>query len=94
MLPARPDFRPRTDRTPGAELLKSAQELGFVGRVEYRHVNSQAGGAQFGLAADPAADLLIVYAEAFQEDADPDDFSIEAIFSMSVATNSSRIARN
>jgi hypothetical protein len=56
-----------------------ARRLGFVGRVEYRHVYSQSGGAQFGLAASPKEDLLIVYAEAFERDADADDFSLEAI---------------
>src|SRR6266852_8117896 len=56
-----------------------ARGLGFVGRVEYRHVYSQAGGAQYGLAAVPDQDLLIVYAEAFERDDDPDDFSLEAI---------------
>lgn len=56
-----------------------ARQFGFVGHVEYRHVQSQAGGAQYGLAAVPDEDLLIVYAEAFERDADPDDFSIEAI---------------
>ena len=56
-----------------------ARRLGFNGQVEYRHVYSQAGGAQYGLAASPEQDLLIVYAEAFDRDADPDDFSLECI---------------
>jgi hypothetical protein len=56
-----------------------ARRLGFEGCVEYRHVYSQAGGAQYGLAVAPEQDLLIVYAEAFERDADPDDFSLEAI---------------
>jgi hypothetical protein len=56
-----------------------ARRLGFLGRVEYRHVDSLAGGAQYGLAVTPNQDLLIVYAEAFERDADPDDFSLEAI---------------
>jgi len=56
-----------------------ARRMGFVGRVEYRHVYSQSGGAQYGLAAAPEEDLLTVYAEAFERDADPDDFSLEAI---------------
>jgi hypothetical protein len=51
-----------------------AHRLGFVGRVEYRHVQSQAGGAQYGRAATPEQDLLTVYADAFARDADPDDF--------------------
>jgi hypothetical protein len=53
--------------------------MGFVGRVEYRHVYSQAGGAQYGLAPKPEQDLLVVYADAFERDANPDDFSLEAI---------------
>src|SRR5262249_15604252 len=54
-------------------------KLGFAGEVEYRHVNSQSGGAQCGLAASPEQDLLIVYAEAFERDANPEEFSLEAI---------------
>jgi hypothetical protein len=60
-------------------IAKVARRLGFVGRVEYRHVYSQAGGAQYGLAAEPQSDILIVYAEAFERDLDSDDFSLEAI---------------
>ena len=58
---------------------QTAHRLGFVGHVEYWHVYSQAGGAQYGQAAAPIDDLLIVYAEAFERDADPDDFSLLAI---------------
>jgi hypothetical protein len=53
--------------------------LGFVGSVEYRHVYSQTGGAQYGRGSTAEADLLTVYAEAFERDADPEDFSLEAI---------------
>jgi len=53
--------------------------LGFVGRIEYRHVYSQTGGAQYGLGSAPAEDLLTVYAEALERDADPEDFSLAAI---------------
>jgi hypothetical protein len=56
-----------------------ARRLGFIGRIEYRHVYSQSGGAQYGLAASEEDDLLTVYAEAFERDADPDEFSLEAI---------------
>src|SRR6266436_6180762 len=56
-----------------------ARQLGFVGRVEYHHVYSSAGGAQYGLAVAADQDLLVVYAEAFDRDANPDDFSLEAI---------------
>jgi hypothetical protein len=56
-----------------------ARGLGFVGKIEYRHVYSQTGGAQYGRARVVAEDLLIVYAEAFDRDVDPDDFSLAAI---------------
>jgi len=56
-----------------------ARGLGFVGRIEYRHVLSRAGGAQFGLGPAPSSDLLVVYADAFERDADPEDFALEAI---------------
>lgn len=56
-----------------------ASRLGFHGQVEYRHVFSQAGGAQFGLGPRPESDVLIVSAEAFLRDANPDDFSLNAI---------------
>src|SRR6478736_5587006 len=56
-----------------------ANVLGFVGRVEYRHVYSQTGGAQYGRGSTPEADLLTVYAEAFERDADSEDFSLEAM---------------
>jgi hypothetical protein len=59
--------------------LRTARVLGFVGRVEYRHVYSQSGGAQYGRGAEAGADLLTVYAEAFDRDGDPEDFSLSAI---------------
>lgn len=40
---------------------------------------SGAGGAQYGAGSSEAEDLLSVYAEAFQRDANPEDFSLEAI---------------
>src|SRR5438552_1583420 len=66
--------RARTSR-----ILRIARQLGFVGTVEYRHVFSQSGGAQYGQARTAAEDVLIVYAEAFDRDANPDDFSLDAI---------------
>ncbi len=59
--------------------LQLARSLGFVGRVEYRHVHSQSGGAQYGGGTGAGTDLLTVYAEAFDRDANPDDFSLPAI---------------
>jgi hypothetical protein len=56
-----------------------AKAVGFVGNVEYRHIYSQTGGAQYGRGSTQHADLLTVYAEAFERDADPEDFSLEAM---------------
>jgi hypothetical protein len=56
-----------------------ARRLGFSGHTDYRHVFSGSGGAQFGLGSEIKQDLIVVYAEAFARDADPDDFSLEAI---------------
>jgi len=42
-------------------------------------VYSQTGGAQYGRGNTAAEDLLTVYAEAFERDADPEDFSLEAM---------------
>jgi hypothetical protein len=66
--------RARRNRT-----TRIARKLGFVGSVEYRHVYSQSGGAQYGRGNTPEEDLLTVYAEALERDADPEDFSLEAI---------------
>ncbi len=75
-----------------------AREVGFEGRVEYRHVYSQSGGAQFGLGASPGQDLLIVYAEAFERDANPEDFSLEAMIAHErghqLLARHERLARN
>jgi hypothetical protein len=56
-----------------------ARGFGFVGRIEYRHVYSRTGGAQFGQGSSAEEDLLTVYAEAFERDADPAEFSLAAI---------------
>lgn len=56
-----------------------ARDVGFVGRVEYTHEKKGSGGAQFGLGNTPQHDLLRVDARAFERDADPEDFSLEAI---------------
>ena len=66
--------RARRDR-----IVRIARATGFVGRVEYRHVYSQTGGAQYGRGSRAEDDLLTVYAEAFDRDADPNDFTLEAI---------------
>lgn len=56
-----------------------AKTFGFTGRVEYRHVYSQSGGAQYCRATEESKDLLAVYAEGFERDDKPDDFSLTAI---------------
>lgn len=60
-------------------VLNVARALGFVGRIEYRHVYSQTGGAQYGRGSAVGGDLLTVFAEAFDRDADPSDFSLTAM---------------
>ncbi len=74
-----PPLSPAELRARRSRVARVAKRLGFVGRVEYRHVYSRSGGAQYGLARAPAEDLLTVYAEAFERDADPEDFSLEAM---------------
>jgi hypothetical protein len=56
-----------------------AKDLGFQGTVEYRHVIGRTGGAQYGVGATENDDLLVVFADAFLRDADPQDFSLEGI---------------
>lgn len=70
---------PAESRRRRARILNIARSVGFVGRVEYRHVYSQTGGAQYGRGAGDAGDLLTVFAEAFERDANPDDFSLLAM---------------
>lgn len=60
-------------------LRQLARRLGFVGHLEYRHVYSRSGGAQYCIGPSEAEDLLVVYAEAFERDANPQDFALEAI---------------
>ncbi len=63
-----------------------ARRLDFVGRVEYRHVSTRSGGAQYGMGATVEGDLLVVYPEAFRRDSAPDDFSLEAIIAHAACT--------
>jgi hypothetical protein len=80
MAPSSPQpITPAQRRARRNRIARLAQQLGFVGHIEYRHVYSQTGGAQYGRGSTPAEDLLTVYAEAFERDADPEDFSLEAI---------------
>lgn len=74
-----PRLTPLQRRGRRERIARIARTLGFVGRIEYRHVYSHSGGAQFGRGSTVAEDLLIVYAEAFERDADPEDFTLRAI---------------
>lgn len=56
-----------------------ARRFGFRGSVEYRHVRSGSGGAQYGVGRSADRDLLVVYAEAFERNRDPADFDLDAI---------------
>ena len=51
-------------------ICKISVDLGFTGIVEYRHAYSRSGGGQYCIGPD---------AEAFERDADPDDYSLDAI---------------
>jgi hypothetical protein len=62
-----------------ARVQRLARDVGFVGRVVYRHVATQSGGAQYGRGAGDQGDVLMVHAEALDRDADPEDFSLRAI---------------
>ena len=53
--------------------------LGFVGSMEYRHLYSQSGGAQYCIGPSVDDDIIVVYAEGFERDANPDDFCLEAL---------------
>ncbi len=74
-----PPLTPAERRARRNRVAGIARRLGFIGRVEYRHVYSRTGGAQYGQATTEADDLLTVYAEAFERDANPKDFSLESI---------------
>jgi hypothetical protein len=79
---ATPEPRPLTAaerRARRRRVARLARGLGFVGHIEYRHVYSQTGGAQYGRGSAAEEDLLTVYAEAFERDADPEDFSLAAM---------------
>jgi hypothetical protein len=78
-IPSPGALPPAERRARGTRAARVARQLGFVGTVEYRHVYSQTGGAQYGRGSTAEDDLLTVYAEAFERDADPEDFSLEAI---------------
>jgi hypothetical protein len=56
-----------------------AMEFDFPGIVEYRHVYSRSGGAQYYIGPNAEQDLIVAYAEAFERDADPADYSLEAL---------------
>jgi hypothetical protein len=54
-------------------------DLGFVGSVEYRHVYSRSGGSQYGIGTSAEHDIMVLYAEAFERDADPEDYNLDAL---------------
>ena len=77
--PSPPPLSPAALRVRRNRIARLAEKLGFVGRVEYRHVYSRTGGATYGQAATADQDLLTVYVDAFERDANPDEFSLNAI---------------
>jgi hypothetical protein len=74
---------PGERRARGRRVARVARGLGFAGRAEYRHVYSQTGGAQYAQGSTTEEDLLIVFAEAFVRDRDPDDFPSKRSLHMS-----------
>jgi hypothetical protein len=60
-------------------LERIARQLGFVGIVEYRHVSTTSGGAQYWMGPTVKHDVLVAFAKAYERDGNPDDFSLEAI---------------
>jgi hypothetical protein len=61
------------------QIKRCAKKLGFHGNIEYRHVLGGTGGAQYWIGSSKDEDLLLVFAEAFERNADPQDFSLAAI---------------
>ena len=55
-----------------------ARSLGYQGKVEYRHLYGQSGGAQYCIGPSADDDIIVAYAEAFERDADPDDYKLDA----------------
>ena len=79
MSPSPDPLSASTRRVRRSRVARLAKSVGFLGRIEYRHVYSQSGGAQYGRGPTVEDDLLTVYAEAFERDANPEDFSLLAI---------------
>lgn len=68
------ELQARRDR-----VARIARQLEFVGRVEYHHKYSRSGGAQYRLGPTADDDLLRIYAEAFEREATPGEFSLTAM---------------
>ena len=66
-------------RTRRNRIARLTERLGFIGRIEYRHEYSKTGGANYRQDVTTDQDLLTVYVEAFEWDANPDEFSLNAI---------------
>jgi hypothetical protein len=66
-------------RARSRRITRIGRRLGFTGRIEYRHAYSRSGGAQYCIGPAANDDIMILYAEAFERDADPADFTLEAI---------------
>ena len=60
--------------------LRLARAVGFVGHLSSAGTSIVSpAGAQCGRGSEAGTDLLTVYAEAFDRDANPDDFSLSAM---------------
>ena len=56
-----------------------ARSLGYQGKLEYRHLHSQSGGAQYCIGPAADDDIMVLYAKAFERDADPEEFNLDAL---------------
>ncbi len=68
------ELRARLER-----IAEIASELGFVGNVEYCHAYTRSGGAQYCIGPAADDDIMVLYAEAFDRDADLEDFPLESV---------------
>lgn len=74
-----PDISPQEHQRRQHRVERIARRMGFVGKIEYRHEHTDSGGAQFREGSDVTRDQLLVFAHAFVRDANPNEFSLEAM---------------
>lgn len=73
------ELTPNELRARRQQVRRIAHKLGFLGRIRYAHAYSRSGGATYARGIGAEDDRLTVYAEAFDRNANPLEFSLEAI---------------